>query len=171
KRDGSLSYVWDARDITVVGDATPKMEGSFGTTVRYKQFMAVVYFHTRFGGDSYNQTLVDRVENADPRYNVDRRVFENKWQQPGDQAFFKNIQDLGQTRVSSRFIMPDNTLSLQSVYLAYDLDPAVAARLPASRLRLGLPAHELLRWPSIQTARGISHPFARAVTAALQASF
>jgi len=171
KRDGSLSYVWDARDITVVGDATPKMEGSFGTTVRYKQFMAVVYFHTRFGGDSYNQTLVDRVENADPRYNVDRRVFENKWQQPGDQAFFKNIQDLGQTRVSSRFIMPDNTLSLQSVYLAYDLDPAVAARLSMSRLRLGLTANELFRWSSIQTERGISYPFARTVTVSLQASF
>lgn len=171
KHDGSLSYEWDARDITVVGNATPKAEGSFGTTVRYKQFMAVVYFQTRFGGDRYNQTLVDRVENADPRYNVDRRVFEEKWQQPGDKAFFKNIQDLGQTQVSSRFIMPDNTLSLQSVYLSYDLDQAVAAKLHLSRLRLGLTANDLLRWSSIQIERGINYPFARSMTFSLQAAF
>ncbi len=171
KRDGTLSYVWDARDITVVGDATPKMEGSFGTTLRYKQFTAVVYFHTRFGGDTYNQTLVDRVENADPRYNVDRRVLEKKWQAPGDRTFFKNIQDLGETRVSSRFIMPDNTLSLQSVYLSYDLDQALATRLALSRLRLGVTANDLFRWSSVQVERGINYPFARTVTLSLQASF
>src|SRR5690606_15188060 len=171
KRDGSLSYVWDARDITVVGDATPKMEGSFGTTVRYKQFMAVVYFHTRFGGDSYNQTLVDRVENADPRYNVDRRVLEKKWQAPGDRTFYKDIRDLGQTRVSSRFIMPDNTFSLQSVYLSYELEQALAARLAMSRLRVGVTANDLFRWSSIQVERGIDYPFARTVTVSLQAAF
>jgi len=171
KRDGTLSYEWDARDITVVGNATPKMEGSFGTTVRYKQFMAVVYFQTRFGGDLYNQTLVDRVENADPRYNVDRRVFEEKWQKPGDRAFFKNIQDLGQTRVSSRFIMPDHTLSLQSVFLSYDLNPALAAKLAMSRLRLGVTANDLFRWSSVQIERGIDYPFARTATFTLQAAF
>jgi len=131
----------------------------------------VVYFHTRFGGDTYNQTLVDRVENADPRYNVDRRVLEKKWQAPGDRTFFKNIQDLGETRVSSRFIMPDNTLSLQSVYLSYDLDQALATRLALSRLRLGVTANDLFRWSSVQVERGINYPFARTVTLSLQASF
>jgi len=171
KRDGSLTYEWNARDITVVGNATPKLEGSFGTTLRYKQFMAVVFFQTRFGGDMYNQTLVDRVENADPRYNVDRRVFEQRWQQPGDRTFFKNIRDLGQTRVSSRFVMPERVLSLQSLFFSYDFDQAVAAKLAMSRLRLGVTANDLFRWSSVQVERGIDYPFARTVTISIQAAF
>src|SRR5690606_12642806 len=111
KRDGTLSYVWDARDITVVGDATPKMEGSFGTTLRYKQFTSVVYFHTRFGGDTYNQTLVDRVENADPRYNAVPRVLENNWPATCRWTFCENTTDRGKPRVSSRVMMPGDTLS------------------------------------------------------------
>ncbi len=38
--------------------------------------------HYKFGGYMFNQTLVDRVENADPRYNVDRRALEQRWQKP-----------------------------------------------------------------------------------------
>ncbi|WP_257666361.1 SusC/RagA family TonB-linked outer membrane protein [Parapedobacter tibetensis] len=171
KRDGSLTYDWDARDITVVGNATPKATGSFGGTVRYKQFMVVAYFQTRFGGDLYNQTLVDRVENADPRYNVDHRVFEEKWQQSGDHTFYKNIADLGETRVSSRFIMPDNVLTLQSVFLSYDVDQTLATKLSLSRLRVGLTANDLFRWSSVALERGINYPFARSVTLSLQAAF
>ncbi len=171
KRDGSLSYDWDARDITVVGNATPKAEGSFGTTTRYKQFMLVAYFRTHFGGERYNQTLVDRVENADPRYNVDRRVLDDKWRQPGDLSFYKNIADIGQTQVSSRFVMPDNMLLLQSVFLSYDVDQRLASRLSMSRLRIGLTANDLFRWSSVVEERGINYPFARSVTFSLQASF
>ncbi|MFC3198629.1 SusC/RagA family TonB-linked outer membrane protein [Parapedobacter deserti] len=171
KRDGSLTYDWDARDITVVGDPTPIAEGSFGTTIRFKQFTLVSFFLTRFGGDQYNQTLVDRVENADPRYNVDRRVLEKKWQQPGDVTFFKNIADLGETRVSSRFVMPDNMLSLQSLFLSYDVDPRVASRLSMSRLRVAVTANDLFYWSSVQQERGINYPFARTVMFSLQAGF
>src|SRR5690606_41983082 len=57
-------------------------------------FRSSFNFYYRFGGDLYNQTLVDRVENADPRFNVDRRVLEERWKNPGDQALYKNIADL-----------------------------------------------------------------------------
>ncbi|WP_245893584.1 SusC/RagA family TonB-linked outer membrane protein [Sphingobacterium gobiense] len=170
KQDGTLSYIWDPRDITVVGVATPKLEGSFGGTFRYKQFTAVVYFQTRLGGDMYNQTLIDRVENADPRYNVDRRVLEEKWQEPGDVTFFKSIRDYGKTEVSSRFVMPDNLLTLQSVFLSYDLQPAFAKKMSLSNLRLGLTANDILRFSSVEVERGINYPFARSISFSLQAS-
>lgn len=170
KRDGTHSYVWDTDDIQVVGVATPKAEGFFGGTLRYKQWMLVTYFQTRFGGEMYNQTLVDRVENANPRYNVDRRVLEEKWKRPGDVTFYKNIADLGQTRVSSRFIMPDNLLALQSLYLSYEAEQAFARRLGLSTLRLGVTANDLARWSSIRQERGINYPFAQSVSFTLQAS-
>jgi TonB-linked SusC/RagA family outer membrane protein len=171
KRDGSLTYEWDARDITVVGENTPKLEGSFGATLRYKQLMMVAFFQTRFGGDMYNQTLVDRVENADPRYNVDRRVLEQKWQQPGDVAFYKNIADLGTTRVSSRFVMPDNLINFSSLNLTYDVDPRLASRLSLTGLRFGVTANDLARWSSVRIERGIDYPFARNISITLQAIF
>ncbi|MBD1426990.1 SusC/RagA family TonB-linked outer membrane protein [Sphingobacterium arenae] len=170
KQDGTLSYVWDPRDITVVGVATPKLEGSFGGTFRYKQFMAVIYFQTRWGGDMYNQTLIDRVENADPRYNVDRRVLEEKWKEPGDVTFFKSIRDHGQTEVSSRFVMPDNLLTLQSVFLSYELPSTLVKKMALSHLRLGLTANDLLRFSSVDVERGINYPFARSFSFSLQAS-
>lgn len=171
KRDGSLSYDWDARDIQVVGVATPKLEGFWGGTVRYKQFMLVAYFQSKIGGKLYNQTLVDRVENADPRYNVDRRVLEEKWKNPGDVTFYKSIQDLGQTRVSSRFVMPENLLALQSLFFSYDAPQTLAKKLAASSLRIGATANDIFRWSSITQERGIEYPFARSMSISLQASF
>src|SRR5690606_10936502 len=167
KQDGTLSYVWDPRDITVVGVATPKLEGAFGGTFRYKQFMAVVYFQTRWGGDLYNQTLIDRVENADPRYNVDRRVLEEKWQKPGDVTFFKSIRDHGQTEVFSRFVMPDNLLTLQSVFLSYELNSSLIKKMSLSNLRLGVTANDLFRISSVRVERGIHYPFARGISFSL----
>jgi TonB-linked SusC/RagA family outer membrane protein len=171
KRDGSLTYTWDPRDIAVVGVATPKMEGSFGGTLRYQQWMLVAYFQTRMGGKTYNQTLVDRVENADPRYNVDIRVLEERWKNPGDHTFFKSIEDLGRSELSSRFVMPDNLLTLQSLNISYDANKAFANRLALASLRVGLIGNDIFRWSNVKEERGINYPFARSVTLTLQARF
>ncbi|WGQ14987.1 SusC/RagA family TonB-linked outer membrane protein [Sphingobacterium faecium] len=169
KKDGTLSYDWDAKDIDVVAVATPKMEGFFGGTLRYKQLMMVAYFQTRLRGKTYNQTLVDRVENADPRYNVDSRVLEEKWKNPGDVSFYKSIQDLGLTRVSSRFIMPDRLLALQSLNISYDAAKAFTKKLALSSLRMGVVANDIFRWSSVKQERGINYPFARSISFTLQA--
>ncbi|GGH23745.1 SusC/RagA family TonB-linked outer membrane protein [Sphingobacterium alkalisoli] len=169
-RHGSLTYDWNARDITVVAVATPKLEGFFGGTLRYKQLTAVAYFQARMGAKMYNQTLVDRVENADPRYNVDSRVLAEKWKNPGDVTFYKSIQDQGQTRVSSRFIMPDNLLALQSVFLSYDFETAWVQKMSLSRLRLGLTANDIFRMSTVRQERGINYPFARSISFSLQAA-
>ena len=171
KRDGSLTYDWHANDISVVAIATPKAEGFFGTTLRYKQFTMVAYLQAKLGGKNYNQTLVDRVENADPRYNVDSRVLEEKWKEAGDLAFYKNISELGQTRVSSRFIMPDNLLSLQSVFLSYEAKQELAKKISLSSLRFSVTSNDLFRISSIQQERGIHYPFARSISFAVQAAF
>jgi TonB-linked SusC/RagA family outer membrane protein len=171
KKDGSLTYVWDVKDMQDVGNTTPAAEGFFGSSISYKRFLVSFSFHYRFGGQAFNQTLIDRVENADPRYNVDSRVLSDRWKQPGDKTFFKDITDLSKTYVSSRFVQNDNLIELQSLYVSYDFNPKVIRRLGFQSLRLATTGNDLFRTSTIATERGIAYPFARSVNFSLQASF
>jgi TonB-linked SusC/RagA family outer membrane protein len=171
KKDGSITYVYDVNDTQPIGDSTPKAEGFFGSSVTYKQFLFSFSFHYKFGGQTYNQTLVDRVENADPRFNVDQRALEQRWKQPGDVTFYKNIADLGQSYATSRFIQKDNLIELQSLYLSYDLKRAIAKKIGFQSLRAALTANDIFRASSIEVDRGIDYPFARSITFSLQATF
>ncbi|MBB4107252.1 SusC/RagA family TonB-linked outer membrane protein [Pedobacter zeae] len=171
KKDGTLTYDYDKRDYVVIGDPNPKVSGYFGGTVNYKRFSLYVQFQTFFGGDKYNLTLVERVENADPRYNVDKRVFEEKWKQPGDLSFYKNIADNGETDVSSRFIQPDNLINLQSVNLSYDMNKKIASKLSMSSLMFQVTANDVVRWSSVKEERGINYPFTRSLTFSIRAAF
>ena len=171
KKDGSLTYVWDVKDIQDVGNTTPKAEGFFGSNVTYKRFLMSFSFHYRFGGQTFNQTLIDRVENADPRFNVDSRVLEQRWKQPGDHTFFKNIADVNNTYVSSRFVQKDNIIELQSLYFSYDFNTAPIRKLGLQSLRVAATGNDLFRASSIAIERGINYPYARSVTFSLQGTF
>ncbi|SDD69780.1 TonB-linked outer membrane protein, SusC/RagA family [Mucilaginibacter pineti] len=171
KRDGSLTYVYDIADTQPVGDETPKVEGFFGSSVTYKQFLLSFSFHYQLGGETYNQTLVDRVENADPRFNVDSRALDQRWKQPGDVTFYKNIADLGTSFASSRFVQKVNLVELKSVYLSYDLKKSVAQKLGMRTLRAGITANDIFRASSIEIERGIQYPYARSLTCSLTATF
>jgi len=171
KLDGTLTYDYDKRDIVPIGNPDPKAEGSFGGSFRYKRWNLFTNFRTYFGGETYNLTLVQRIENADPRYNVDRRVFESKWKQSGDHTFYKNISDIGETEVNSRFIQADNLLNLETVQLSFDLDQKYTRRLWMTNLAFTMTANDVVRWSSIKEERGIDYPFARSITFGIRAGF
>ncbi|MFC3559239.1 SusC/RagA family TonB-linked outer membrane protein [Pedobacter jamesrossensis] len=171
KKDGSVSYQWDVKDIMPVADGAPKAEGNLSANIGYKNFMVSLSFYYRFGGYSYNQTLVDRIENADPRFNVDSRVLDQRWIKPGDQTFFKNIADLSITNVSSRFVQKDDLLELRSIYLSYDFNRDTIKKLGFQNLRTTMTLNDIFRTSSIQMERGTSYPFARSLTVSLLASF
>jgi len=171
KKNGTLTYNWSVNDIVPAGNTESKVEGFFGTNVRYKQFNLLLNFYTRLGGQLYNQTLVDRVENADPHYNVDYRVLSQRWEKPGDRVFFKNVADLGQTQVSSRFIQRDNVLALNSFYLSYDAGHGFSSKLGMRGLRFAFTTNDLFWWGSVKQERGIDYPYARSFTTSILANF
>lgn len=171
KANDSLTYIWDVKDIVPVGDYTPKAEGFLGANIAWKNFLFSASLYYRFGGDTYNQTLSERVENADPRYNVDSRVLEQRWKQPGDRTFFKDIADLGTSFASERFVQKDNLLELRSVYFSYDFDKQIYSRMGMKNLRLAVTINDLWRTSSIAVERGIQYPFARNFTFSVQTSF
>ena len=171
KKDGTLTYDWSVKDIVPICDATPKLDGFFGGTVYFKGFMINVSFYNRFGGYEYNQTLIDKVENANPRYNVDKRAFEHRWINPGDIALYKNIRDESRTNVTERFIQKDNYLELRSIYLSYEWKANFIKKLGLTNLRTAFTANDIWQTSSIAIERGIDYPFARSFTFSVQASF
>jgi len=170
KKDGTQTYDWDVKDIMPVGDNTPFALGYFGPNVSYKRFLLNVLFYTRFGGKEYNQTLVDRIENADPRFNVDSRVLSDRWKKPGDHALYKDISLTDKTFVSDRFIQKDNVVELQSVYLSYDFEKRLYSKLSMRNLRVSFTMNDIWRTSSMKTERGIDYPFARSFTFSIQTS-
>ena len=171
KKDGTLTFKYDINDTQPIGDAEAKGEGNFGSNITYKQFYLGFSFHYQFGGDYYNQTLIDRVENADPRYNVDLRALTQRWQKPGDVALYKNIADQGITYATSRFVQKNNEIDLSSVNLSYDITKKFAKKIGVQTLRVSLTANDIFESSSIQIERGINYPYARNLTCSLQATF
>lgn len=171
KKDGSYSYTWDVKDIVPVGDNTPTATGYFGANVTYKHWMLNALFYTRFGGKEYNQTLVDRVENADPHYNVDSRVLTSRWQKPGDKALYKSITDLNSTNATDRFVQKDNVLDLSTLFLSYDFDRKFYTKLSMRSLRVTFTTNDAWHWATMKAERGIDYPFARSYTFSIQTSF
>ena len=171
RKDGTLTYDYSVKDIVRVGDSSPDAEGFLGGTLGVKNFFLSVHLYTRLGGDLYNQTLIDRVENADPRYNVDQRVLTSRWKQPGDRAFFKDIASPYPTYASSRFIQRDNVLELRSVNLTYETPSSITSRLWMQQLRLMVTLNDFWRWSAVRMERGLDYPFARTVTFSLQTRF
>jgi len=173
RRDGSLTDVWDVADQQVVGDREAKLRGNFGFNFEYRGFTATISLRYRLGGQIYNQTLVDKVENARMNGNVDRRAFTHTWQQPGDVVQFRNVGDWQTlTRATSRFVQDLNTLDLALVSLGYDFYRFdFVQRLGLSRLQVRASMNDVVNWSSVRIERGTSFPFARMVSGSVIVNF
>ena len=133
----------------------------------------------------YNQTLVDRVENVDMNYNVDKRVLYGTWQKPGDVKPYKalgsvEIQNADgswtrkfiRTQPSDRFVQNRNEFSLSSVNLSYDFYKSnFIKKFGMERLRFGFYMNDVFLLSSINVERGLSYPFSRKFSFSLQMTF
>lgn len=172
KKDGTVTYEWDADDQVVCGDAQPEFNGNFGFNAEINGFGFGATFNYRLGGQIYNSTLVNKVENASPYYNVDRRVFTDRWQKEGDVALYKAITDKSYTRPTSRFVEDYNTLNLSSVNVYYDFrNCAFVKNSFLERLKVTAYLNDLFIISSVKTERGTTYPFARSFSFAVQATF
>lgn len=171
KRDGSYTFDYDARDKVTFGDESPLGQGSLSSYLTYKQWSASASFGYSFGGVVYNQTLVTRVEGANPKQNADERVFNDRWKKPGDYAKYRNIADYSVPQQTSRFVQVNNYLTLQSLSVAYEFTPWQIRKLGLSRMRLELLTNDLFYLSSIKRERGLDYPYARSVEMSVRFSF
>ena len=173
-RDGSVTDKWDASQEVAVGNTEPKFNGSFGLNVTYKNWSLFASFLYEWGGQEYNQTLVDNVENANIKTgNVDLRVLTDRWKKPGDIAQFKDIKDSNLTTLpTSRFVQDKALLHLNSLTISYDFDREwIKKHLRMNMLRLEANTSELINWNSIRQERGLSYPRSWKMSFSLKAQF
>ena len=172
KKNGEVTKLWDSADRVNCGISEPKYRGNLSTMVRYKDLTFNMSFGYRWGGQLYNQTLIDRVENADKRYNVDERVFNDRWQKPGDKTFFKGINVTTTSNYSSRFVQDETSFWCQNMNLTYELrDQKWMRCLGVSVINATIGTGELFYWSTIKRERGISYPFSRQYTMSLSVMF
>ncbi len=176
-REGKLTAVWNAADQVPMGDTEPKFAGTFSTTFNYRGFGITLAGKYKWGGQMYNYTLLDKVENANLRMNVDRRALTERWKEIGDRVYFKKLDgdDLRErTNASSRFIMDEKEFALTSVNLSYRMDDQHwkgLQRVGISTLTMGLYMEDILRWSTVKMERGITYPFSRQVSMSLNIMF
>jgi TonB-linked SusC/RagA family outer membrane protein len=178
-KDGERVYTWDASDKVPCGVNEPKVWGNIRTMFRWKHLTFNATLSYRLGGYIYNQTLVDKVENIslsrqvnNPWGNLDKRALYERWQNPGDVSYFKNIKDFSTTYASSRFVMKENAINLNSMNLTYEFSTKwLKKNLKFDFLSLGLYAEDVFYLSTIKQERGLTYPFARTYSLSISARF
>jgi TonB-linked SusC/RagA family outer membrane protein len=172
KKDGGVTYLWDPKDRVAVGLSQPKYRGNFSTQFRYGGFGFNTSFGYRFGGQLYNETLIEKIENADRFLNVDSRVYYDRWKKPGDRVTFRGINETIRINPSSRFVQDESTLICQNVNITYDVqNREFLRRLGLQALSVGANTGELFYISSVKQERGTEYPFTRQVSFSLFATF
>ena len=172
KRDGALTYTWDADDKVPCGIAEPKIWGNLNTMFRWKGLSFNAVFSYRYGGQMYNSTLVSKVENIQPYENADRRAYYDRWKTPGENALYKKVGDFTDTKASSRFVMDENTLECRTLSLEYEWTSEWLERnLSISYLSLAGYMEDVFRISTIKQERGLDYPFSHKFSLSLSVRF
>ena len=173
KKNGEITYTWDANDRVACGVNRPKYRGTLSSMIRWKDFTANIAFGYRFGGQIYNSTLATRIENADKRYNVDRRVFYDRWQKVDDHTFFKGLTNETSTYATSRFVQDERTLSCQNIHLSYMFGNNLWLKrnIGVQVLTLSSDLSDLFYLSSVKQERGLSYPYSRRFSFTLSVGF
>lgn len=173
KKDGTTTFTWAAADKVAVGVTDPKWSGTFGTNLSYKGLEMGVIFNYRFGAEVYNQTLVDKVQGADTKYNVDRRAYDLGWTKPGDESMFTRFGTTPVlTRLTSRFVQKENLINMNSASVGYNFyQHAFVKKMGLQSLSINAITNDLFNISSIELERGTNNPFARTYSLSVKAGF
>ena len=181
-QDGTTTYTWSSTDQQIVGNSLEKYRGNFGVNGEYKGFGLSVICRFTAGADYYNQTLVDKVENADLSKNVDRRILYGRWSEDNKNAPFKTLApytdeegnwvSAPKTEPTSRFVQRKNELTLASISAWYDWrNKAWLEKAGIDRIKLAFNMNDIHTFSTIRMERGTSYPFARTMSFSLSMEF
>lgn len=177
-KDGERTFDWNAADQVVVGDTQADIYGYFGFNFNYRRWQLSSTFQYSYGGQIYNSTLVDRIENPSlnlssgaTAYNMDKRALYDRWAEPGDVAKYSGAGSSSVTYTSSRFVQDNNYLSMSSLKLMYTLNKPNTKLWGFSMLKVALSTNDLFYLSTVEQERGLYYPYARTYYLTLQANF
>lgn len=174
RKDGSYSFTYNVDDEVVVGDTQPKVEGLFGTMLYFKGLTLGCYFRYRWGGQVFNTSLFQKVENIgteDVYNNQDKRALYDRWSENNREAYFKGISMVQKTEKSSRFVMDDNAIVGESFNIGYEFPDRIVRKMNMGALSVQLTMTDIFRATSVRVERGIDYPFARSVSFSVGITF
>lgn len=169
-KDGQRTFSWNAANLGAMGSTDPKLLGNISTMLRYKDLLLNVVFGYRTGGQMYNNTLINKVENADYRYNVDSRVFNDRWREPGDIVEFKGLMVTQATNKTSRFVKDERTFNCQNINLQYTMS-ALSKRLGLETLAMSISVADAFYFSTVRQERGTQYPFSKQYSVSLNTTF
>ena len=173
-KNGNITDTWRATDKVYCGSADPKYRGNLNTMLQWGDFTLSASFGYYWGGKVYNATLRDRVEVTIydiQEKNVDERVLSSRWYVAGDVVFFKKLSDAS-SKATSRYVMDNNVLELQSVSLQYKLKhPWLLKTFHLNSAIFAVNMNDLFHWGTVRMERGTSYPYARNIQASVKLLF
>lgn len=158
-REGRVSPEKDLYAKVKVGVETPKINGRMSTMFRYKSFSLNAGFELRLGGQKFNSTLLNKVENAYVEVNVDKRVLSERWEKPGDITRYKGLGNTENTVANDRFVADESTFIWRNLNLSYDFPRRMCKYLGMERLNISASMMDLLYLSTIEQERGTDYPF------------
>lgn len=192
KKDGSKTYMWKASDLANSGTDNPLYRGTLGLVGEYRGIGISITGRYLGGGQKYNNTLVQKIDNADIKYNFDRRVLTDRWSGLDQNAYFKrykkaipydirsgiyqpgyesNIPAAPDTKSTDRFVQDQNEFDISSISVYYDFNKRIISKIGLERLKISAFMNEVVKFSSIGIERGTTYPFARTVSIQLSATF
>lgn len=140
--------VYADADLQVVGKATPKFNGGFNNTFKYKSLSLMVNTVFSVGGDIYNRSreFFD-ADGAYLGYNMQRLSNDwSRWEEPGDIATHPKLAMNGNkasNKTSSRYLEDGSYLRVKNVTLSYNASQKVADAIGANNLKVFVSADNL----------------------------
>lgn len=176
-RDGSTTYTRDVTQEVPVADTAPTMQGAISTSFGYKGFGINLSTRYQFGGYIYNETLLNKIENADLYGNVDKRALTDRWREPGDIAQYRALDkdvSMNNTNSSSRFVEIDNQFIMSSLNISYNMNKEknkFLGKLGLSTATINLYFEDMAQFTTVKMERGIDYPFAQKISLSLNLIF
>lgn len=171
KKNGEYTFTYDGNERVAVGNTNPILRGTWSNTLRFKEFTLNFSTSYQFGADYYNSTIQSKVEKIDPQYNVDERVFTDRWKQPGDIVRYLSLERGNISQKSERFVERRNEINISSIQFLYDFKPAALTRLGLRKLVVGFGLTDVAHISTVKYERGTTYPYCRSFSLIFRPTF
>lgn len=121
-----------------LGDIMPKVYGGFGTSLDFYGFDFSVSLAYQLGGMIYDNSYAALMHSGSSKGNNFHADILNAWTPNNTNTNVPrlNTSDIDANRVSDRFLVSSNYLSLQNITLGYSLPSNMAKKIKLSSVRL-----------------------------------
>jgi len=138
--DGTI----DELDIVYLGNSNPKVNGGFGTTIRYKRFSVNAFFTFRYGNKILNEA---RMRAEDMRTDNNQSIAVTwRWKKDGDLTeipralYGRGYNSLG----SDRYVEDGSFLRFKYLTFNYDFDQKFVKRMMMNQMSLYLTLNNII---------------------------